>query len=93
MAKKFKSNFQDIFTPTTDVSEDIGGKGNKEKEIVRTTLLMDKKIYEQIKACAYYERKQIKDIINEAFSLKLNSYSGEELKSIINTYLTNKNNK
>ena len=86
MAKKFKNNFQDIFTPTTKAHEPTEKEENTSNEAMRTTLLMDKKNYEQIKAIAFYERKQIKDVINEAFLLKIKSYSDDELKSIMDVY-------
>jgi len=90
MAKKFKSNFEDIFTPTTETPDTSNNQKGTKNKVVRTTLLMDSDIYEQIKAVAFFERKQIKDVINEAFSLKVKSYSHEELKSIMDIYLGSK---
>ena len=70
MAKKqFTNSFQDIFSPTetkllkqdvTKASADIDDK------IQRTTLLLSSETYKTIKAIAYWERKQIKDIILNA---------------------------
>ncbi len=90
MAKKFKSNFQDIFTPSSEFSEPTHNQQNKTSDTVRTTLLMDRNIYEKIKACAFYERKQVKEIINQSFTLKLKSYSDGELESMMDIYLESK---
>lgn len=87
MAKKFKNNFQDIFTPTTETPEASSNHKDETNKVIRTTLLMDSNIYEQIKAIAFFERRQIKDVINEAFLLKVKSYPEEELNSVMDVYL------
>ncbi len=64
MAKKqFTSNFQDIFKPTVEpekptiiVSNNEDKPSNVSEEIVRTTILLNKSTYENIKAIAYWER-------------------------------------
>jgi hypothetical protein len=87
MAKKqFTNSFQDIFSPTetkllkqdvTKASADIDDK------IQRTTLLLNRETYKTIKAIAYWERKQIKDIIEEAIAGYLNSIDANELEKAI----------
>jgi len=83
MAKKqFKSNFQDIFSPTqiTDQQEKVFTSMEEKDEVQRTTLLLCKSTYSTIKAIAFWERKQIKDVINDAFTLYLSTKSKEEIE-------------
>lgn len=94
MAKKqFTSNFQDIFKPTVDtekptiiVSNNENKPSNTSEEIVRTTILLNKSTYETIKAIAYWERVQIKDILNSALGTIINKYSTEQLEMFNKEY-------
>jgi hypothetical protein len=52
-------------------------------KIQRTTLMLSRKTYKTIKAIAYWERKQIKDIIEEAIAGYLNSINANELEKAI----------
>jgi hypothetical protein len=87
MAKKqFTNSFQDIFSPTETqlLKEDVAKapEDNNDK-IQRTTLMLSRKTYKIIKAIAYWERKQIKDIIEEAIAGYLNSIDANELEKAI----------
>ena len=87
MAKKqFSSSFQDIFS-TTDShllkEEFIKSPEDNDDKIQRTTLLLSRQTYKTIKAIAYWERKQIKDIIEEALDIYLNSIDEKELEKAI----------
>lgn len=94
MAKKqFTNSFQDIFSPTTpqakeekivDVSEEMYD------EIQRTTILLKSKTYDAIKAIAYWERCQIKDLIDKSLNSIINSYSKEDLSKILKEYNQNR---
>lgn len=94
MAKKqFTSNFQDIFKPTVEpekptiiVSNNENKPSNISEEIVRTTILLNKSTYETIKAIAYWERLQIKDILNSALESIINKYSPEQLEMFNKEY-------
>lgn len=94
MAKKqFTSNFQDIFKPTVEpekstitVSSNENMPINIPDEIVRTTILLNKSTYETIKAIAYWERVQIKDILNSALGTIINKYSTEQLEMFNKEY-------
>lgn len=94
MAKKqFTSNFQDIFKPTVEpekstiiVSNNENKPSNTSEEIVRTTILLNKSTYETIKAIAYWERVQIKDILNNALEAIINKYSPEQLEMFNKEY-------
>lgn len=59
---------------------------NQPPEIARTTIIIHTETYEKIKALAYWERMQIKDIIEKSFKLLLNQYSSEELSGIVDSY-------
>jgi len=87
MAKKqFSSSFQDIFSPTEShllKEEFIKSPEDNDDKIQRTTLLLSRQTYKTIKAIAYWERKQIKDIIEEALDIYLNSIDEKELEKAI----------
>jgi hypothetical protein len=87
MAKKqFSSSFQDIFSPTDShllKEEFIKSPEDNDDKIQRTTLLLSRQTYKTIKAIAYWERKQIKDIIEEALDIYLNSIDEKELEKAI----------
>jgi len=87
MAKKqFTNSFQDIFSPTETqlLKEDVANAPeNNNDKIQRTTLMLSRKTYKTIKAIAYWERKQIKDIIEEAIAGYLNSLDANELEKAI----------
>lgn len=87
MAKKqFTSSFQDIFTPTeTHPPRKEVGKvlDQDDDKIQRTTLLLSQKTYKTVKALAYWERKQIKDIIDEAIASYLSKIDVNELEMAI----------
>ena len=87
MAKKqFTNSFQDIFSPTeTHLLEEefIKTPEDNDDKIQRTTLLLSRQTYKTIKAIAYWERKQIKDIIEEAIATYLNSIDAKELEKAI----------
>lgn len=94
MAKKeFKNSFQDIFSPTTpqaseeeivNVSEEVDDKN------LRTTVLLSSKTYSTIKAIAYWERCQIKDLIDKSLNSIISSYSDEDLSKILKEYNQNR---
>jgi hypothetical protein len=87
MAKKqFTNSFQDIFSPTEThllKEEFIKTPEDNNDKIQRTTLMLSRKTYKTIKAIAYWERKQIKDIIEEAIAGYLNSINANELEKAI----------
>jgi hypothetical protein len=88
MAKKqFTNSFQDIFSPTETqlLKEDVI------KTLRRIMMIkyneqrfcLSRQTYKTIKAIAYWERKQIKDIIEEAIAGYLNSLDANELEKAI----------
>ena len=87
MAKKqFSNNFQNIFSPTEThllKEEFIKTPEDNDDKIQRTTLLLSRQTYKKIKAIAYWQRKQIKDIIEEAIATYLNSIDAKELEKAI----------
>lgn len=87
--KKFTNSFQDIFTPTTNDVDSSSSACNRDEEVVRTTILMNPALYKRIKAIAHWERKAIKDIINEAFVQRIDQYSEEEMRNIEKLYESN----
>ena len=87
MAKKqFSSSFQDIFSPTDShllKEEFIKSPEDDDDKIQRTTLLLSRQTYKKIKAIAYWQRKQIKEIIEEAITGYINSLDADELVKAI----------
>jgi len=87
MAKKqFTNSLQDIFSPTETPllnEELLKTPEHIEDKIQRTTLLLSRQTYKTIKAIAYWERKQIKEIIHEAIMVYLNSLDADELEKAI----------
>lgn len=94
MAKKeFKNSFQDIFAPTTPqaVEEEIVNVSEEvENETLRTTVILSSKTYSTIKAIAYWERCQIRDLIDKSLNSIINSYSKEDLSKILKEYNQNR---
>lgn len=91
MAKKqFTQNFQDIFSPTVGQPKDNlpDSTQGKEKrfddsnEAKRTTLLLSRGTYNDIRAIAHWERCQIKELLEDALKSIVNSYTPEQLASI-----------
>ena len=87
MAKKqFSSSFQDIFSPTEShllKEEFIKSTEDNDDKIQRTTLLLSRRTYKTIKAIAYWQRKQIKDVIEEAITGYINSLDADDLGKAI----------
>jgi len=87
MAKKqFTSSFQDIFSPTTETKtvtsvEKVAVREQESatEEIQRTTILLGKNTYLTIKAIAFWERKQIKDVIQQGLDGIIQGYTQEQL--------------
>ena len=87
MAKKqFTSSFQDIFSPTTETKvapavENVAVREQESatEEIQRTTILLGKNTYLTIKAIAFWERKQIKDVIQQGLDGIIQGYTQEQL--------------
>jgi hypothetical protein len=90
--KKFTNSFHDIFSPTwtQNIKENSYEAKTDENQIIRTTILLDKQIYNSIKAIAYWERCQIKDLINKAFENIIKSYSDDQINNMIKEF-TKKN--
>lgn len=90
MAKKqFTTSFQDIFSPTEVSTKNINETkfhDSTADDIQRTTILLSGKTYHIIKAIAFWERKQIKDIIDEAIKLRIAVVDSEELKKAIDSF-------
>ena len=88
MAKNFNSSFNDLFSPTGENKNSIQNTEENFKspkgggEIQRTTILLNKKTYETIKAIAHWERTQIKDLIDNALTTIIGSYSPEQLENM-----------
>ncbi|HAF30439.1 MAG TPA: hypothetical protein DCG75_15460 [Bacteroidales bacterium] len=89
MAKKnFSGGIDSLFQSNNkELTKEPNLAEEKEKiEYARTTLIINKQMYEKIKAVAYWERKQIKDIIEEAFKNILSRFSENELEEILEFY-------
>ena len=87
MAKKqFTNSFQDIFSPTEThllKEEFIKTPEDNDDKVQRTTLLLSRQTYKTIKVIAYWQRKQIKEVIEEAITGYLNTLDSNELEKAI----------
>ena len=88
--KSFKNNLNDIFQPTQP--EINPPKPTVEKSIPddgiikRTTLLIKEEKYETIKAIAYWERKQISEIVQKGLDAVINEYDPKQLSEIVRLF-------
>jgi hypothetical protein len=86
MAKKqFTSSFNDIFAPSVEkppVANDVPLNSKVDESalvIQRTTILLNRDTYETVRAIAWYNRRPIKDYIEDALRLIINNYPQDEL--------------
>lgn len=93
MAKKgFTNSFNDIFSPTVEnskneVNDSLESKAEvSSNDIQRTTLLLSRETYDTVRAIAWYNRKPIKDYLEEALKSIINSFTQEELSQIRNQF-------
>jgi len=90
MAKKqFTNSFQELFTPTEQhVSKQnaIEAIEQVDEFVQRTTLLLNRNTYETVKAIAHWERKQIKEIIQEALLEYISKMDSQDIEKAINHY-------
>lgn len=91
MAKKnFTTGVHDILksnkTPEHTIPDKKLIEGTNSTEIRRTTLLLDTESYFTIKAIAWYERRQIKDVIIKAIKILIDKYDVNELGKIKKLY-------
>lgn len=96
MAKKqFTNSFQDIFSPTEtpSVKEEVIIVPEIDDEIIRTTILLNKKTYESIKSIAFWKRCQIKDLIDKALISVINSYTKDQLSEMYKEFSQKGNTK
>lgn len=83
MAKKnFKNGIDEIFGALTIDSNNTSttarsGVKDKTKKAVRTTILAQKKHMDDIKSIAFWERKTITDVLNEAILIYIDKYKSE----------------
>jgi len=91
MAKKeFKSGLDNLLQSTIDTEEaipkiDKKGKAEKPKE-VRATFIIEESQVEMLKAIAFWERIQIKQVLYNAVDLFIKSYSDAEIQNLLTTY-------
>ena len=86
MAKKnFSSGIDSLFQSSgkETIKEKTENREGKTTSYSRTTLIVNNDTYDKIKAVAYWERKSIKDLIEEAFNFVILKYSPEQLNNII----------
>ncbi len=89
MAKKnFTSGIDSLFQASDKKVEKEKTENREQKTLSysRTTLIVNSDTYEKIKAIAYWERKSIKDLIEEGFNQIISKYSKEQIIDIQNQY-------
>jgi hypothetical protein len=95
MTKKEFSNGLDNLLRSTIKKEEIEVPINQEAQMeksvnVRATFILDSKQLETIKAIAYWERIQIKNVLEKALNQYIKSYSEEDILKILSSYKSNK---
>ncbi|MFW5700118.1 MAG: hypothetical protein ACOCWM_00375 [Cyclobacteriaceae bacterium] len=91
MAKKFTQNFSDIFSPTVpaeDARDSIAGERREASpgDLTRTTLIIPLQVHDTIKAIAYWERVDMKDVILRSLQREIDKYSQEDLNKFLAMY-------
>ena len=92
MAKKnFTGGIDSLFqgSPRDVKKEENPERENEITKYSRTTLILNTESYEKIKAIAYWERKQIKDLIISAINNIINSYDNQTIDKIMKAYNEN----
>jgi hypothetical protein len=70
--KNFKTNFDTL------LGEDVKTKTKSQDAEIRATFLLKSSYAEKLKAISYWERKKIKEVLNEALTLFLEQYEKEK---------------
>jgi len=90
MAKDLRSGLDGILGGQKNIKEPIS---KQLTESHRATFVIDKKQHEKLKAIAWWERKQIKEVLKNALELYYTSRSKEELEMILDKYTDFNKNK
>lgn len=82
-----KETVKKVATKPNEIAKKTPNKVSQEEDKVsevRATFIVNESFLEKIKALAYWEREQIKDIVNEAFKDKIAKYEKKngEIKPI-----------
>lgn len=76
--KNFQSGLDNLFqTENSENDKEIQTKNKS--SLIRATFIVDKQQIETIKALAYWERKNIKELVFEAFNLLLNNRDKDKM--------------
>lgn len=67
-------------------SEISSFKGNKKEKFLRTSLYVDIETYEQLKALAYWDRRSLTSLVNEAFALYVESKGKKYVSDAVKKY-------
>lgn len=90
MAKKnFSAGIDNLLQqtiPKGELSKKTSNKSEDFTSYTRTTLIVNRDTYEKIKAIAYWERKSIKDVIEDGFQYILSKYPSEQIAKICETF-------
>ena len=79
--KDFKGGFDGMFSNDQTKTNSLNSSKNEnQNEETRATFIVNKEQLNTIKALAYWERKQIKDLIFEAFENLINTKNKEEIE-------------
>lgn len=83
--KNFTGGIDSLFQNSTSEAKNVMPEKIEIKtpSYSRTTIILNNKTYEKIKAIAYWERKPIKDVIEMAFKALLSNYSVDEQEKMI----------
>ncbi len=81
--KEFKSGLDNLFKK--ELSDNTAGikKAENNKTEIRATFIVEKEQLDIIKALAYWERKQIKELVFESFNLLITKREQKEINDAL----------
>jgi len=83
--KSFKTGFDSLLCESREEAHSYSPPKKENKPLeTRATLIVESELFKSIKAISYWERKKIKDVVNESFKDYVEKYiaRNKELKDI-----------
>lgn len=77
--KNFRTGFESLLGEGSENTvKENHSKDEKDKAIeIRATIIVEADLFHEIKAISYWERKKIKDVVNESFKEYVEKYKKE----------------
>jgi hypothetical protein len=92
--KNFISGLDQLLTPSADnisnvsivETRKLSENRIEKKATIRATFIVNTETIEKIRALGFYQRKDLKDILEEAFILYISKFGEDELLQALNLY-------